>query len=172
MNVLKKIKNKVGKKKLSITDSIAAFLLSCIFIFAFSSLTTVFFVSIYNLFAEENITKHTCGLIYMFNSLGMFYPFLKMFMNSIKRENYVPDKNEIEEYLGSLSRIDKENAISLIITKSIDNKNKITLDKLIEIDKKIKSMKEVDKIRHIEFTKTMQSYLSKEEIKIKEKELV
>lgn len=170
MNVLKKIKNNVKKVKLPVITKILAFGLSSFISFYSSILLSMIFALIYPLFSGENITKETFHLIIIFNSLALLYPIVNMSFNRIKEEHYIPNKNEIEAYLCSLNNLDKENAVNLIIEKSIDNKNQLTFAKLLSVDKKIKSVKEEDKINHIEFRKTMLSYLSKEEIK--EKELV
>lgn len=172
MNVLKKIKNNVKKVKLSMISKVLSLGLSCAISFYSSVLLSMVFALIYSLFSGENITKETFQLMVIVNSLALLYPVINLSFNRIKEEHYIPNKNEIEEYLCSLNKVDKENAINLIIEKSIENKNQLNFSKLVNIDKKIKSIKEEDKINHIEFRKTMQSYLLKEDVKVAEKELV
>lgn len=172
MSVLKKIKNNAEKMKLSLVDKFKVFLVSSIYTIELSFILIIFAIPLYSILSGERLTVHNLILGFTASYLLSFIPLLKIFFNRIKEDRYIPNKNELEEYISSLNKVDKNTAVDLIIEKYIDNKNKINLKKLNEVDKKIKNMTDDEKINYLTFRQTMKSYLLKEDVKITEKELV
>lgn len=172
MNVLRKIKNNAAKIKLSLLDKFNVFWISSIYTIQLSFTFMIFIMPLYSILSGDRMTGYNCILAFTAIYLLSFIPLLKIFLNRIKEERYIPNKNELEEYMSSLNKLDKTTAVDLIVEKYIDNKNKINFKKLNEVDKKIKNMTDDEKINYLTFRETMKSYLLKEDVKIAEKELV
>lgn len=172
MDVLKKIKNNAEKMKLSLIDKFKVFLVSSIYTIEISLILTIFTMTLYSILSGERLTGYNFILDFTAICLLSFIPLLNIFLNRIKEDRYIPNKNELEQYISSLNKVDKNTAVDLIIEKYIDNKNKINLKNLNEVDKKIKNMTDDEKINYLTFSETMKSYLLKEDVKIKQKELV